>query len=96
MSDLHAQLLAKTRPLVGAPGRLGAMAKLARAAVRAVVELHTPVPCGWALCRTPLTHRVCAACGSGVNIDDCPTLLAIARELGIPLPTPEKENPTDE
>jgi len=80
MSDLHAQLLAATSPLAVAETR--APEELA-AALRAVVELHSPRPCGFSECHAPTTHMLCWACGSGIAIEDCQTLLAIARRLGI-------------
>ena len=52
------------------------------AALRAVVERHKPVPCGWPDCKTPNTHRICSACGAAHNFP-CPDIAAIARELGI-------------
>lgn len=51
------------------------------AALRAVVERHAPVLCRFGNCLNP-HHRVCSACGSGIN-HPCPELLLIASELGI-------------
>jgi hypothetical protein len=51
-------------------------------ALRAAVELHAPVPCNYGNCLNA-GHRVCKTCGSGINADDCSTVQAIARELGV-------------
>lgn len=88
--DLHQRLLDATSPLTAAEERTPE--ELA-ATIRAVVERHAPALCNFGNCLSP-SHRVCSACGSGIN-HPCPELLLIARELHIPLPTPEKENPTD-
>ena len=84
MSDLHAQLLAETRDQFE-PGSSYSPLDFDRfrAALRAVVKLHAPVPCDWIGCRRPLTHRVCKECESGINIEDCTTLQVIGRELGV-------------
>lgn len=52
------------------------------AALRAAVELHAPIPCGWALCRTPDTHRVCKECGRAINAP-CSTIRVVAEQLGV-------------
>jgi hypothetical protein len=76
--SIYQQLLHATRPLVGG-GRLGVKVNRARAALRAVVELHAPVDRG--------AGPICAGCHlpgiSFVWAERCTTVQAIARELGI-------------
>lgn len=51
-------------------------------ALRAVVELHAPVPCGLPSCRNPQTHLICGQCGSGINAP-CKEIQVIAEKLGV-------------
>lgn len=78
MASLHERILTRCNPdwygLRDDPPKVFA-------ALRAAVERHAPALCNFGNCLTP-DHRVCSACGSGIN-HPCPELLLIARELGI-------------
>ena len=82
--SIYQQLLHATRPLVGG-GRLGVKVNRARAALRAVVELHAPVP---HTLHGNLIRNVCEGCDAGAYAEEspdwpCSTVQAVARELGI-------------
>jgi hypothetical protein len=101
--SLHTRLLAeldaaerRTRLAGGPPEPFGStnVSDLADA-LRAVMELHAPVPCGFRYCRSPETHRVCKECGAAIN-SPCSTIQVIAEALGVKdEELIEKEGPTD-
>lgn len=89
MSDLHASLLTALDGFdeaLAEPGGLLDSAGDVSAALRAVVELHRP--------HRSMTRSICMECYQ--RKQPCSTIRVIAEQFGIPLSTPEKENPTDE
>lgn len=87
MSDLHAQLLAGLRDPMYDEGLFGCLdtdtivSSLA-AALRAVVELHAPSRRISGL-SGELLWIECAGCRDDAPAWPCPTIQAIARELGV-------------
>lgn len=81
MDDLHGRLLAALPlPVAGQLVRASEVNRT-RAALRAVLERHKPVPCRMARCTTG--HVLCAGCGSGRTWQECPDTLSIAEALGV-------------
>lgn len=89
MSTLHERLLRWFD--AGAPsGDLEDAIAREEAALRAVVELHAPIPCSGFPCFHHDAHNVCKTCGSGTfaigepdSTAHCSTITAIAEALGV-------------
>lgn len=89
MTDLHARLLRWFEPGLG--GDLEDAIAHGEAALRAVVELHAPVPCPGVPCFHLDPHDVCKTCGGSafyvIGKPDstalCSTITTIAEQLGI-------------
>lgn len=89
MSELHERLMARVaeftddRPLCAGdpPWFCGADDyELAVAATRAVVVLHSPIPCR---CTDNAQHTICGGCPGHERADRCRTLRSVAAGLGI-------------
>ncbi len=84
MSDLHERLLAEIARYEGAMGT-----RTLCAALRAVVELHAPVPCQrFSPCSLRHEHLTCGVCGGE---QPCREMRVIAGQLGIPVEDEELE-----
>lgn len=92
MSTLHERLLGSTGPLVLRsplqPGTVNAPRSVLREALRAVVELHAPIPCG--PCSLRHEHQRCRWCTGlawpnteSMTTWPCPTITAVASALGV-------------
>lgn len=95
MSTLHENLLAAIAPLHH-PRESPPLRRILEArdrALRAVVELHAPIPCPGFPCLHLDPHNVCKTCGSSgtyvIGEADstarCSTITAIASALGVDL-----------
>lgn len=84
VNTLHEQLLDEIKSTELATQGFGGnmSAESLGDALRAVVELHAPVPCRYNLCNSPETHYVCSECGSA-HSHPCSTVRAVASALGV-------------